>query len=103
MSRLERTHRADVDLLKTWVYVAERDLPAADRLLARLESAAKLLAHQPLMGEVCSPPFTELRRFSVGNYIMVYRPLPDGIRVLRVIHGARDFQSALDEMPDDQF
>jgi hypothetical protein len=29
-------------------------------------------------------------RSSGRNYLVLYRPLPDGVEILRVIHGARD-------------
>jgi toxin ParE1/3/4 len=31
-----------------------------------------------------------LRSFTVGSYLIIYRPLADGIEVVRVLHGARD-------------
>ncbi len=31
-----------------------------------------------------------LRCYSVGNYVIYYRPAKDGIEVARVLHGARD-------------
>jgi toxin ParE1/3/4 len=31
------------------------------------------------------------------NYIVFYRPLEDGVDVVRVIHGARDIQAIFDE------
>lgn len=101
MSRLERTHRAEVDLLQLWVYVAERNMPAADRLMARLESTLQTLAQQPKLGEDIGRLSIGLRRFSVGNYVLVYRPLEDGIRLLRAVHGARDFQQVLEEITFD--
>lgn len=35
----------------------------------------------------------ELRGLPVGNYIIFYRPMKDGIQVIRVLHGARDLPS----------
>jgi toxin ParE1/3/4 len=32
-----------------------------------------------------------LRSFAVGNYVIFYRPAKDGIEVVRILHGARDF------------
>ena len=31
-----------------------------------------------------------LRSLPVGNYVIFYRPMEDGIEVARVLHGARD-------------
>jgi hypothetical protein len=33
----------------------------------------------------------------VNQYIVFYRELPDGIRMLAVVHGARDYDRALIE------
>lgn len=32
-----------------------------------------------------------LRLFPLGNYLIFYLPEPEGIQVIRVIHGARDY------------
>jgi toxin ParE1/3/4 len=101
MSRLERTPRAELDLLQVWVYVAERNFPAAEKLLARIEATVELLAKQPMMGERIDRISPGLRRFSVGEYVVAYRPLEDGIRLLRVVHGSRDFQRLIEEGGDD--
>ncbi len=36
-----------------------------------------------------------LRSFTVSPYILFYRPVPDGIRLVRVLHGARDTGTVL--------
>ena len=33
---------------------------------------------------------TGLRSLPLGNYIIFYRPIDDGIEVVRILHGARD-------------
>jgi len=39
-----------------------------------------------------------IRCFPVGNYVVIYRPLGDGIIVLLVIHGAMDIPTAFREL-----
>jgi plasmid stabilization system protein ParE len=34
-----------------------------------------------------------LRSLLVGDYVMFYRPIDDGIEVVRVLHGARDIDA----------
>ncbi len=102
MSRFERTPRAEVDLLQIWVYVAERNMTAANGLLARLEATLETLASHPRIGESIEHVAPGLRRFSVGNYVLVYRPLDDGIRLLRAFHGARNFADMVGEISDDE-
>ena len=51
MSRIVRAHPARNDLLQIWLYVAERNETAADRLIDRFERTLRMLARHPLMGE----------------------------------------------------
>jgi len=34
-----------------------------------------------------------LRSFPVGRYVIFYRPIPKGIEIVRVLHGARDLDA----------
>jgi toxin ParE1/3/4 len=45
----------------------------------------------PLMGQQRDDFFPVLRQFTVRPYVVFYVPIENGIRVLRIIHGARDF------------
>ena len=38
-----------------------------------------------------------LRSVVMGSYLIFYRPLEDGIRLMRVFHGARDLPSLFDQ------
>ena len=38
-----------------------------------------------------------LRRFPVGEYLVFFMPLDDGVCIVRVIHGARDITPELFE------
>jgi toxin ParE1/3/4 len=35
----------------------------------------------------------KLRSFPVGNYVIFYIPIPDGIEVVRVMHGRQDIDA----------
>lgn len=41
---------AKTDLLEIWLYIAEEDLVAADKMLDRIAAEANTLSLQPLMG-----------------------------------------------------
>ena len=47
------------------------------------------------MGRVRSELAPELRSFPVGRYVVFYLPCPDGIDIVRVLHGARDIETVL--------
>jgi toxin ParE1/3/4 len=66
---------------------------AADRFLDTLYERFLLLAGQPLLGQARSELALNLRSLPVGNYVIFYRPIDDGIEVVRVLHGARDIDA----------
>lgn len=77
------------DLVGIGRYIARDSPAAADRFVDRLAAASGLLAGQPGIGRP-HPIRRELRSFHVGKYLILYRELPDGIEVLRYVHGRRD-------------
>ncbi len=84
---------AEADLEDIWWYIAQNNLPDADLFLDRLQEKLLKLAEFPQMGisrEELSPI---LRSFSVGNYLIFYFPLSNGIDIVRVLHGARNLEA----------
>jgi len=72
-------------------YIA-RDKPgAALRHVERLEEACWMLAANPEMGAARDDLLPRLRVWSVAKYAIFYRQSEDGIEVVRVVHGSRDF------------
>jgi toxin ParE1/3/4 len=82
--------RADADLLDIWEFIASDNPQAADRLLLKIDEQCQLLATNSRMGVSRSEIAPEARSWSIGRYLILYRLVPDGIEVVRVIHGARD-------------
>jgi len=35
-----------------------------------------------------------MRGFAVGNYLIFYRPIANGVRLLRILNAARDIRKA---------
>ena len=89
MGRIQRTPRADLDLEEIWYFIAQDDPVAADRWLDTLEEKIALLADNPLMGPSRPDIARELRCHPVGSHLILYRVIPDGIEIVRVVHGAR--------------
>ena len=81
---------AEQDVLAIWLYIAQDNLAAADRLVDRLTRAYQLLAKNPDSGERMDRYRPGLRAWPVGNYVIYFHATPDGIEVYRVLHGARD-------------
>jgi toxin ParE1/3/4 len=85
-----RSALAEADALEIWVYIAQDDPSAADRLIARFDKLFHTLAEQPLMGRSFPKFADKLRVAVVGNYLVFYRPVNDGIQIVRILQSARD-------------
>lgn len=94
MARVSRRPQAAADILEIWAYIAEDSPDAADRWVDGLDQKFALWATQPLIGRVRDELAPNLRCMPIGRYVVFYMPLPDGIDVVRVLHGARDVDSA---------
>lgn len=97
MARVLRTRSARDDLTQIGRYIGEQSgsLETALRFLDRIDAKCETYSRQPEMGDPRSDLGSNVRTFPVGNYVVVYRPLPDGILVLLVTHGARDIPRQL--------
>jgi toxin ParE1/3/4 len=87
--RLRRTARAEDDLTEIWAYIARDNPPAADRLLDLLDEKTRMLAQSPKTGAARDDIAVGVRHFPVGNYLILYRDIGDGIEVVRYVHGMR--------------
>jgi toxin ParE1/3/4 len=85
-----KTPQAEEDLLEIWVYIARDNEAAANRLYDRIERACATLAEHPHIGLERPELIQGVFSFPIGNYVIYYRPIEEGIEVVRVLHGARD-------------
>ena len=98
MARLDISPEANRDLVEIGLYIARQSGSGqcADSFLDLIHQTCQVLATQPEMGELRTEFATgRYRSFSVGNYVIYYRPVPDGILIARVLHGARDHNALL--------
>jgi toxin ParE1/3/4 len=84
---------AQRDLDEIWDYIAGDNWRAADALIDEVEERFRLLSEQPLLGQDRPDLAPGLRFIPVGSYLIFYVPLSDGVEVVRVTHGARDYGS----------
>jgi toxin ParE1/3/4 len=89
MPDIRRTAQAEEDLIDLWLYIAQDNPSAADRLLDEIEDKFVLLAAHPRLGPARPDIAPECRYFPVGRYLILYRLIPDGIEVIRVVQGSR--------------
>ena len=104
MGRVVRTPLARIDLKNIGRYIAResRSRGVAVRFLDRIAARCRVYATHPELGEACPDLERDVRRFPVGNYVVVYRPLDKGIEVLRVLHGSRDIPAVWRSQFDDK-
>ncbi|MEQ9234846.1 MAG: type II toxin-antitoxin system RelE/ParE family toxin [Coleofasciculus chthonoplastes F3-SA18-01] len=75
-------------------YVADQSsLGAAERLLKKINQKCRTLASFPNMGRRRDELLPSLRSFPVGDYLIFYQPIEDGIEILRVVSGYRDLEA----------
>ncbi len=93
MSRFRLSKRALADIKRIWAIVA-RDRPAsADALIDSFYDRFRLMAMNPEIGEDRHDIKKGLRILSAGNYVIGFRRFSQGVSVVRIIHGARDWES----------
>lgn len=92
MPRIERTPLAEAGLLAIGRYVAEQSQSEniALQLLDAIDEKCVLLSRHMHAGEARPDLGREIRVSPVGNHLIFYRPLDDGIEIIRVLQGARD-------------
>jgi toxin ParE1/3/4 len=94
MGRVLRSPQSNLDVWEIADYIAQHNVSAAADLLREFDESLKLLSDFPGMGARRDELLRGLRSYPIGNYILFYRLAPDGIELVRVVHGARD----LDEL-----
>ena len=94
-SRILRTVRAKADAAHIWLYIAQENEQAADKLIDQIDERLQSLARMPLSAEAVDHLYPGLRRTSVGSYVIYYRPLNEEIEVIRILHGARQPEDLL--------
>lgn len=78
--------------------IARDSLDAALRFIDAAQATFELLARTPELGELCrfrSPRAAGVRVWRIKGferYLVFYRPTEAGIRVVRVLHAARDWE-----------
>ena len=90
MARVVRSPRAVIDMADIVEYIAVHNVTAARRLLDRFDDLFSQLAQNPEMGQRREELAPSARTMLIGNYVVVFRPISDGVEVIRVVHGARD-------------
>jgi toxin ParE1/3/4 len=87
---LSAAAEADVDNIGLWI--ARNSLDAAKKWVDDLEEKLEILSVTPGGGTDQSHLRKGMRSSPFGHYLLFYKKVRGGIRVLRIIHGARDYR-----------
>lgn len=104
--RIHRKEAAWRDLDELAAFI-QRDSPqSALRFLEAADKAFELLARAPELGTRCAfqnPALSELRMWTIQGfqkYVVFYRPIEQGVEIVRVLHGARDIAAIFEAEGD---
>lgn len=90
MAVIERSPESRADYLNIWLYIAHDNPEAADRMLRSFDQKLELIARAPFLGRSRNDLRRSIRSFPVGRYLLFYRPIPEGIYLVRVLAGSQD-------------
>lgn len=89
MPVVEKSSRAETDAIEIWLHIADDNPAAADELLIKFEHRLESLARMPESAEAVPMFGKSMHRSVVGNYVLYYRPVTNGIQLVRILHSAR--------------
>lgn len=96
MKRLGFAPEARRDLLAIGLYIAEDNPDRAESFVAELEAKAAQAAERPGSFPARDDVSPGLRAARYGRYLLLFRELAEEVRIVRVLHGARDLPRAFD-------
>ena len=95
--------RARTDIVELAVFIGRDSVSAANRFLDATDETLTALTRQPFLGAeypTKNPRLNGIRAMRVRgfpNHLAFYFVRADEVEVVRVLHGARDLDAALDE------
>jgi len=87
---------AKLDLEDIWSYIAQDNPKAADSLYDSMHKTLRFLSESPQIGRSRPEIGEGVRSFAVGNYVVFYRVVSEGVFIARVLHGKRDIPTVLE-------
>lgn len=92
MRRLVYLPAALADLRDIALYIAADDPDRAERFVGELRDAAEKTANRPESFPSRHDLAPGLRAARLGRYLIFFEHAPDEVRIIRVLHGARDLR-----------
>ncbi|MBN3891655.1 MAG: type II toxin-antitoxin system RelE/ParE family toxin [Nostoc sp. JL31] len=97
MSRYVINILASRDINEIADYFAETSIEAGERFFSEFNRKCQQLVAFPNSGKSYAKIRPDLRGVSLQGYIVFYRVFDDGIEILRVVSGRRNFPSLFEE------
>jgi toxin ParE1/3/4 len=97
MALIFRSPRAVTDILEIVERIANDNPTAAGRFLEEIDRLLTRLSEFPGLGPARDELLPGLRSIPHSNYLLFYRPVTNGIELVRVLHGARDLEELFKE------
>ena len=98
MNSYKITEPADRDLTEIWLYIAEHDLDAAEKLIQKFTGCFSLLAKNKKIGRDRSKLRDNLHSYVYKNYVIFYIERDSGVDIYRVLHTSRDIGSVIESL-----
>ena len=92
------TPSANADLLEIWEFIAADNPDQADAYIGLIDATFQNLSRQAGLGRRRDELAPGLRSFPVGRYLIFYLLDSDCLRIVRVLHGARDIDALFTEL-----
>ena len=93
MPRILRTRQSRDDYISIEDYIAESSPQNAEMIIRIFDEKLTNLAANNLMGRPRPELAPDLRSWNVHRYVIFYRPLDDGVILIRVLHASMDITS----------
>ncbi|MEW6123032.1 MAG: type II toxin-antitoxin system RelE/ParE family toxin [Pseudomonadota bacterium] len=87
--------QAEADIEAITLYIAEDNPSAALRWYEELHRHCRQVGDMPGIGVARPKVRPDLRSLPVGNYLILYRHVDEGAEIVRVVHGARQWEDLL--------
>ena len=97
MKRLVFSPAARDDLVSIGLYIAEDDPIRAQSFVAELQEKTKKILEWPAGFQARDDISPGLRSAVHGRYLILFRDLQTEIRIVRIVHGARNLRELIDE------
>jgi toxin ParE1/3/4 len=93
MSRYTLSPRTQADIEEIWDYTEARwSRDQAEVYIRQIKAAVETLAADPRRGRTCDDVRAGYRKYPVGSHVLFYRMTPNGIDIVRILHGRMDFE-----------